>query len=230
MDETIPKGLEVPESVKQFLSAIGRKEPVFDIKPDESVLLVIDMQNDFILPGAPLEGWKCLEIVPNIFRLIEFCRNHNIPVIWATDVHSGEDMGLLGPMWPRVGPASKEKALVKGTKGAQIYEGLPQPLPTEMVIEKHRYSAFFQTDLELHLRTIGTKTLIITGMHTNICCQTTARDGFMRDFQIAYVSDAVTSFTEELHKNGLIDILVAFGRVVDTQQLMDELGSYVQDS
>lgn len=227
MKESWPEGLVVPQSVQEFLSKIGRKDPVFEIKSDESALLVIDMQNDFILPGAPLPGWKCLEIVPNISRLIEFCRAHNIPVVWAIDVHSGEDMGLLEPMWPRVGPNSKEKALVKGTPGAQIHDKLPQPLLEEIVIEKHRYSAFYQTDLELHLRTMGVKTLIITGMHTNICCQTTARDGFMRDFQIAYVSDAVTSFTKELHQAGLIDILVAFGRVCGTQQIINELQSYL---
>jgi len=227
MEKSWSEGLVVPQSVQQFLSALGRNDPVFEIKPVESVLLVIDMQNDFILSGAPLEGWNCREIVPKISRLVEFCRSHDIPVIWAIDVHSGEDMGLLEPMWPRVGSHSKEKALVKGTHGAQIYDELPQPLPTEIVIEKHRYSAFYQTDLELHLRTMGIKTLIITGMHTNICCQTTARDGFMRDFQIAYVSDAVTSFTQELHQAGLIDILVAFGRVCDTEQVIDELQSYL---
>ena len=224
---TWPKGMVVSESVQQFLAAIGREDPVFELKPNECALMVIDMQNDFILPGAPLEGWNCLEIVPNISMLVEFFREHSIPVFWATDVHSGEDMGLLEPMWPRVGPKSKEKALVHGTRGAQVYDGLPDPLPTEIMIEKHRYSAFYQTDLELHLRTMNIKTLVITGMHTNICCQTTARDGFMRDFQIAYVSDAVTSFTKELHQAGLVDILVAFGRVCDTQRIIDELQGHL---
>ncbi len=214
---------EIPTGVKSFLKAIGRKDPVFKIDPKTSALLVIDMQRDFLCEGAPLEGYKCRDIVPNVAKLIDYCRKNKIPVIWAIHVHSphGGDMGLMEDMWPKTGP--KGGGLVKGKAGARIYEGLPQPLDSEVVIEKHRYSAFFQTDLELHLRRLGVDTLIITGMHTNICCQTTARDGFMRDFKIVFVSDGVASFTPELHQAGLVDIAVAFGRVLSSEQVIKEL-------
>ncbi len=214
---------EIPKGVKGFLKAIGRKDPVFRINPKTSALLVIDMQRDFLCEGAPLEGHKCRDIVPNVKKLIDFSRKNGIPVIWAIHVHSphGGDMGLMEGMWPKTGP--KGGGLVKGKAGAKIYEGLPQPLDSEVVIEKHRYSAFFQTDLELHLRRLGVDTLIITGMHTNICCQTTARDGFMRDFKIVFVSDGVASFTPELHKAGLVDIAVAFGRVLSSDEVIKEL-------
>ena len=170
-----------------------------------------------------MEGYKCRDIVPNVKRLIEFSRKNSIPVIWAVHVHSphGGDMGLMEDMWPKTGP--RGGGLVKGKAGAKIYDGLPQPLDSEIVIEKHRYSAFFQTDLELHLRRLGVDTLKITGMHTNICCQTTARDGFMRDFKIVFVSDGVASFTLELHKAGLVDIAVAFGRVLSADEVIREL-------
>ncbi len=216
-------GFEVPEGVKSFLAALGRKEPVFKINPKTSALLVIDMQRDFLCEGAPLEGHNCRDIVPNVKKLIEHSRKNKIPVIWAIHVHSphGGDMGLMEEMWPKTGP--KGGGLVKGKAGARIYDSLPQPLDSEIVIEKHRYSAFFQTDLELHLRRLGVDTLIITGMHTNICCQTTARDGFMRDFKIVFVSDGVASFTPELHKAGLIDIAVAFGRVMNSVEVIQEL-------
>ena len=218
-----PNGMVVPESVEQFLGGVGRGDPVFELKRGESALLIIDMQKDFILPGAPLEGWNCMAIVPNIAALINTFRKYDRPVFWTKHVHQGADIGVLEPMWPSTGPKSKEQALVKGTPGTEIISELPAPLSTELVIEKHRYSAFYQTDLELNLRTMGIKTLVITGVHTNICCESTARDGFMRDFQILSVSDAQTAITKELHQAALVSTAVAFGRVSDTQQVIDEL-------
>lgn len=219
-----PNEFELPEGVGKFLAAVGRKDPVFRINPRTSALLVIDMQRDFLCEGAPLEGYKCRDIVPNVKKLIEHARKRGIPVMWAIHMHSshGGDMGLMEDMWPKTGP--RGGGLVKGREGAKIYDELPQPLDSEVVIEKHRYSAFFQTDLELHLRALGVDTLIITGMHTNICCQTTARDGFMRDFKIVFVSDGVASFTPELHRAGLVDISVAFGRVMSPAEVIDEIG------
>ena len=104
--EKWPNGLTVPDSVAGFLSAVGRRDPVFDLNLGTSALLVIDMQKDFILPGAPLEGWNCKAIVPKIVQLVEFFRQHNRPVIWTLHVHQGNDIGLLGPMWPATGPDS----------------------------------------------------------------------------------------------------------------------------
>ena len=220
---TWPKSLSVPESVAGFLNAVGRQEPVFPLNLDECALMVIDMQNDFILPGAPLEGWNCMGIVPKIAELVLFFREQQRPVIWTKHIHQLNDIGLLGPMWPATGPDSASKALVKGTPGVEIVDALPAPTEDELVIEKRRYSAFYQTDLELNLRTMGVKTLLITGVHTNICCEATARDGFMRDFQIMSISDAQTAITKELHEAALVSALVAFGRVAETAQVIEEL-------
>jgi ureidoacrylate peracid hydrolase len=195
---------------------------VFDLNLGTSALLVIDMQKDFIIPGAPLEAWNSQAIIPNITQLVNFFRQHNRPVLWTIHVHQGQDLGVLGPMWPSTGPNSPTKALVKGTPGVAIIEELPAPTSNELVIEKRRYSAFFQTDLELNLRNMGIDTLLITGVNTNICCETTARDGFMRDFQIMSVADAQTSITKELHDAALISTMVTFGRVADTQDVIEE--------
>jgi biuret amidohydrolase len=218
-----PESLPVPDSVAGFLQAVGRPNPVFDLKLSKCALLVIDMQNDFILPGAPLEGWNCMAIVPKIAELVLFFRNHGRPVIWTKHIHQLNDIGILAPMWPATGPDSRTKALVKGTPGVEIIADLPAPVEDELVIEKHRYSAFYQTDLELNLRTMGVNTLLITGVNTDICCETTARDGFMRDFQIMSVADAQTAITRELHEAALISTLVAFGRVAETAQVIEEL-------
>ncbi len=219
----LPENIKVPGSVRQFLNAVGRDDPVFDLNIDECALLVIDMQKDFILPGAPLEGWNAMDLIPKIRDLVGFFRDNERPVIWTVHIHRHNDIGVLEPMWPSTGPRSRQQALMAGTPGVEIVEELPAPLSSELVVEKHRYSAFYQTDLELNLRTMGVKTLLITGVNTNICCESTARDGFIRDFQIMSVADAQTSITRELHEAALISTAVAFGRVADTETVIEEL-------
>jgi ureidoacrylate peracid hydrolase len=115
--------------------------------------------------------------------------------------------------------------LIKGSEGAEVYKGLPQPLDSEEIIEKHRYSVFYQTHLELFLRDMGVDTLIITGLHSNICAQTTSRDGFQRDFKIVFVSDGTAANPPVLHEAGCLEIMVAFGRVLSTDEVMQEIKS-----
>jgi nicotinamidase-related amidase len=90
-----PESLPVPDSVADFLQAVGRPTRYFDLELDQCALLVIDMQNDFILPGAPLEGWNCMAIVPKIAELVLFFRAYNRPVIWTKHIHQLNDIGIL---------------------------------------------------------------------------------------------------------------------------------------
>ena len=217
--------LKIPKSIASILER--RKEPLFTINPTTSALLVVDMQRDFLVKGAPLWQSHYEKIVPNVAKLIEFCREKKISVIWVAEVRSphGHDAGLMDMMWPRKG---QKGHLIRGSDGAKIYEGLPRPLDSEVLIEKHRYSAFYQTDLELHLRNMGIDTLFITGLNSNICCQTTARDGFMRDFKIVMVSDGTAAQPAELHEPGLLEILVAFGRVLSSDEVIQEVKSQLR--
>ncbi len=116
---------DLSKSVERYLERFNRKKPLFKINPKSSALLVIDMQRDFLCKGAPLWYSHYKEIIPNVSKLIKFCREKHVPVLWVIEVRSpyGHDKGLMDDMWPKKGQKGN---LRKGSDGAKIYEGLPQ--------------------------------------------------------------------------------------------------------
>lgn len=156
--------------------------------PKKLALLVIDMQNDFVKPDAPMCVPMATEAVPNISKLITLCREKGSTIIYTAHVHGKDrsDMGLMSDFWP---PIDSQEALVDNTYGADIYSALA-PEKEDVLIKKHRYSAFYNTDLEHYLESKEIDTLIITGTVTNMCCDSTARDAQFRDYKVIFVSDA----------------------------------------
>lgn len=160
------------------------------IDPNTTAMIVVDMQNDFVAPGAPLQSQAGLDMVPQLQRALSCCRASGIPVIYTAHVHraAGCDLGLL-----RHDPAiATRDALVAGSEGAAIFPEIA-PREDEIVITKHRFSAFYGTDLEIILRGLGVTTVVITGVTTENCCHATARDAFFRDFQVVFLADATAT-------------------------------------
>ncbi len=191
------------------------------LKRHRSALLVIDMQNDFLLPSALLFTEGGVAIIKNIKRLIDRCRKNKIPVIFTAHSHKNPkiDGGMTAKWWPDL---MKKRALVFDKKGTEIIKTL-KPGPGEIVIHKRRYSAFYNTDLELILRGLGVEDLIITGVMTNICCESTARDAFFRDFRVFFVADATGASDENLHLGALRNLAYAFAYVTSTQEILKNL-------
>jgi ureidoacrylate peracid hydrolase len=96
------------------------------------------------------------------------------------------------------------------------------PLSGEVIVRKHRYSGFINTDLDLILRSRGVRSLIMTGVATSVCVDSTARDGFMRDYHVVYVEDCMSNAlpTDELHRATLDIARRFFGLVVTSQEIM----------
>lgn len=159
----------------------------FDWDPKKTALLVIDMQSDFVAPGAPMQVPAATAMVPRLKQVIEACRAKGIPVLYTAHVHApdGSDMGLMDDFWA---PIRDRKALVDGTDGADIYKEIA-PCAGEHVVKKHRYSGFYATDLDVRLRNMGIDTVAITGTVTNICCESTARDAQFRDLKVLFMDD-----------------------------------------
>jgi nicotinamidase-related amidase len=145
-------------------------------------ILVIDMLNDFINGKLRLEGVE--KIVPNIQKLLDFSRQHNIPIIYCNDSHLPEDRELK--IWG--------KHAMKGTRGAQVIKEL-KPMPKDHVITKNTYSAFFNTKLKDLLQSFyqgqGANSLIVTGIHTDICVKHTIYDAFVNGYDITVAEDGV---------------------------------------
>jgi nicotinamidase-related amidase len=153
-------------------------------------LIVIDMLNDFIT--GKLKNERAKHIIPNIKRLIEAARKAHISVIYSNDAHLPVDSELH--RWG--------KHAIKGTKGAEVIPQL-KPAKGDYVLDKRTYSGFFETGLDLLLRDMKVDTIILTGLHTNICVRHTAADGFFRGYKIVVPKDATEALSEQEHQQGL---------------------------
>ena len=161
------------------------------IDVDRTAVLVIDMQNDFVEEGAPLEFPEGRRVIPAIQKVLDAARSRGMTVIHAAHVHrpGGADLGIHRELYP---PVAAGEALVEGERGAEIHPEL-SPRPGEPVIKKHRYNSFYATDLEIILRGLGVDTVVLTGMTTECCVLGTARGALERGFRSVVVSDACAS-------------------------------------
>jgi nicotinamidase-related amidase len=165
---------------------------VDDIDPARTAMIVVDMQNDFVAAGAPLETPAARAMVPRLAEALKLCRDAGIRVIFTAHANrrDGGDMGLFDDMHP---PIANRAALVDGTPGVDIYPDLA-PGPGEHVIKKHRYSGSFGTDLDIILREWGVETVIISGTTTENCRHATARDAMFRNYRVVFLSDATATY------------------------------------
>lgn len=160
----------------------------------KEALLIIDMLNDFVLRGAPLEVPDTRRVIPEIKREIRKARLRRDPVIYICDAHRPDDMEFSKFGWP--------SHAVKGTKGAEIAKEL-MPQKGDIIIEKKTYSGFFNTRLQGILRRLGIKSLRLTGCVTHICVMFTASDAVLRDYKVAVVKDGVAGLSKKDHDAGL---------------------------
>ncbi len=160
--------------------------------PERTALLVIDVQNFFTAPptGAP-DGPK---IIPNINMLANYCRDHNIPVIWIQETNraDGSDLGMIGKYHSFLAPPAS--TLSPGNEGWKLYKDLNNK-PDDIYVRKTKYNAFWGSDLEAILRAMGIESLICTGIAIDGCVAATIADAFHRDFNPILVMDAATSAT-----------------------------------
>ena len=184
------------------------------VKKDQCAVIVIDMQHDFISPGAPIECPGGREIVPQLKSFLDWCRTHHVPVIYTQEMHRPEkvDFGLELER-------SEPEHCLEGTRGVEIIEDLT-PHPQDFVIPKRRYSGFYLTDLEILLKGLDKKVLIIAGAATNVCVYATTLDAQQRDYHAIVLSDCVAGTDVELHHAFLRNIDYVLGDVVDSPTLM----------
>lgn len=128
------------------------------------------------------------------------------------------DKGLLFDVCPIL----RKGVLNEGSKGAEIYHEI-RPLPNEKVILKHRYSAFYDTDLEMVLRNLGIDTTIICGTMTNYCCLSTMVDAFSRDFKIVFGSDINSTDNSDIQDSIVETVRRRFGRVLSCEEIIESL-------
>ena len=162
---------------------------------DNKAVILVDMLNDFVTGDLKCDRANC--IIPKLKKLVEAARKHGIPVIYSNDAHYPQDVEVV---------AKWGKHAIKGTKGA---ETIPELKPTgkDYIVEKRAYSGFYETGLDSLLRGLykgeGVKTVILGGLHTNICVRHTAADAFFRGYKINIAQDGVEAYTQEDQEQGL---------------------------
>ncbi len=167
----------------------------------KEALIVVDMLNDFVYGKLACD--RALEMIPNLKALILEARKKNIPVIFANDSHLPDDPEMR--VWGQ--------HAMKGTKEAEVIGEL-EPTADDYQIEKRTYSSFFETGLEELLRTLKVDTVLITGLHTHMCCRHTAADAFQSGFQVVAVEDCLNAFTEEDHQEGIKYYKDVYGAII----------------
>jgi len=190
--------------------------------PSKSVLLVIDMQNDFVLDGAIMQVPAAKSQLVKIKKLIDTARANGLPIIYT--VHETDPQ--FCPLELAAFPHLINAGMRRGSKGAMVVDDLA-PQKGDIVLGKRRFSAFYQTELELILRNLtaanGIKgdidTVIICGTVTNICCESTARDAFFRDFKVVFGSDICSALNQDAHNATLANMDI-FGRVMDCDEIL----------
>lgn len=196
----------------------------FNLDPGRCALIVIDMQNAFVAEGATFETPGAREMIPRLERLIRCARERQMPIVWTQSDHRPPYGGLMLRKFPAI---AKEHVLWQGEPSFEMYPNMIQPRegPLEYRIVKHKFDAFFETDLDAILRYHRVDTVIITGTATNACCESTARSAFMRDYKVVFPGDANATFDEAMHRATLVNIDLLFGRVLTTEELLAEIGA-----
>jgi len=207
------------EKTQEWLKAI---EPFnlheMQLEAASSALLVIDMQEFFLDPQSPTFTCGGLAILPTVKRMVCAFRDAGRPVVYTRHVHraDGSDAGIMGWWW--------EGMCIEGSPESEVHGELA-PQEGDPVILKRRYSAFYNTDLETVLRGFKVEDLVVTGIMTNLCCETTARDAYMRDYRVFIPADATGSVCEEMHLASLLNLAFGFAYVTAADSIVRQMES-----
>jgi ureidoacrylate peracid hydrolase len=211
--------IAIPDSViAQVKAQRGKLNRYDSLLGPKTALVVIDLQNVFMLPGMPVEVPTAREIVPNVNKLAAAIRKAGGKVVWVKMCLEGQSEAwrVFFEGDPRPGTLAQ---LTPGAPGFELYAELDVQ-PQDAIIIKRRYSAFIQgsSDIDRELREAGIDTVVIVGTLTNVCCESSARDAMMLNYRVVFVADANAALSDAEHNATLGSILRVFGDVRTTDQ------------
>jgi ureidoacrylate peracid hydrolase len=222
-----------PETDFDLAARIAHVKPLNGLRdkvlPRHAALVVIDMQNDFIAPngligreGRDLSQAQAMAI--ELPRLLDTARTAGVFVVFVRNVYTTDNNFYLSDVW--LEHAARKRAggytripVCSENSWAGDYYGNVHPLPGEPIVTKHRYSAFYNTDLDTILRANGIRTVVLTGVATNVCVETTAREAFVRDYYVVLVKDGTAAYSQADHEMTLANIDRFFGELTSIAEL-----------
>jgi len=211
-----------------------RPEPLDTLEkkldPDHCALVVIDVLNDFCADEGAMarEGLDVREpqrLAGRLPALVDAAREAGVLVVFVRNVYSTEGDTYLSDVWLEQAQRRREGSYVErpvcapGSWGADFY-GDVRPQPGEPIVVKHRFDAFLSTDLELVLRSNAIRSVVLTGVATNVCVETTTRQAFLRDLYVVLPSDGAAAYSAAEHEASLATIDRYFGQVVTCDEVI----------
>ena len=194
------------------------------IDPRTTALVVVDAQNDFCHGDGALakigsDVSAAQGMIPRLLLLVDAARGAGAMVIWVKMVRGPHTISEVEREHRAHMRPGAPLVCLEGSWGGEFYR--VEPAEGEPIVQKHRYSAFVDTDLPLILRTHDIKTLIMTGVATNVCVESTARDAYMRDYHIVLVDDCSAAYSPPKHAAALTNIADQFGYVVRSADIFE---------
>lgn len=188
------------------------------INPKKTALLIIDMQNDFVEEGAVLEVPATRKNLREYKTFIDFCRKKGVTIIYTRHCYDAKK----NPIEARLFSQLKKGGLREGTLSWEVCDAL-KPEKNDVIINKTRYDAFYNTNLNTILKQKKITNLIITGTMTEVCCESTARSGMFQDYNIFFCEDMTYTVSQEAHENTLKGIAAHFGDVTTASKIVKQI-------
>lgn len=203
--------IHVSKIIKETANAYARGR-TYNFSPQKACLLVTDMQNYFFdesshafIPSAPA-------IVPKILRLIQCCISENIPIIYTQHINTLQNAHNMKVWWNDI--------IREHTPESELHREIIQPNAT--VITKTQYDAFYQTELLNTITALGKDQMIITGVMTDLCCETTCRSAFIRGIQTFFPVDTTATYTLNQHQGTINNLAFGFTMPLLSEELFDK--------
>jgi ureidoacrylate peracid hydrolase len=206
----------------------------FAVDPGRTALVIVDMQNCFVA-GSPVAAPAGAQVAGRLNRLAAACRGAGIQVVWTRHVvrPDGSNTGLLGELVPAVAAG-----VINDDAPTSALHPLMNLRPGDIVVDKPRFGSFHGTDLEVILRSRGIDTLILGGINTNVCVDTTAREAAVREFRVLFLRDGTANFdlpggglgpasAEELQRAACAVMAFGFAEVVTVDQVLSRIPAAV---
>lgn len=196
----------------------------FRYDPAKCALILIDVQNDFCHPDGSLskagqDVSAVVTMLPRLKALVSAARTASVPVVFVRTTHdeTNDSVAWLNRHATGPGVITTQFTCRTGSWGADFYEVAPKP--GDAVITKHRYSAFTGTHLDLTLRTLGVHSLLFTGVATEVCVESSLREGLSAEYFVSMVEDCCATYAPESHEGAVRAVAKNFGTVVTGGEL-----------
>jgi len=192
------------------LAPFRERHSIATLKPEKAALLIIDMQDFFLNEQSHAYVPSMRAIVPKLKNLQDYFLQNNLTVVQTKHSNTIKNAGQMMDWWGSILTADNPMARI-------IPELTDSRIP---VISKTQYDAFWETDLEQRLRNDGIEQVIIGGVMTHLCCESTARAAFFKGFDVFFIIDGVATYNEQFHFNSLQNLAHGFATMVLSEEIL----------